>query len=155
MQLPGILLRPELRDQVAFWTTIHREEVGCDHRQAGSVHRKIRIAAIRIETGSKRQHGTNTNGKTNMSLDQEQEIAVSQATGSTAALKREVGELRAVNDILAKKVIELEDLVGELNKAREVDLKRLRVSDSLLAKRGMLIKINRIWIPTRFRTSSM
>lgn len=76
--------------------------------------------------------------KANMSLGHEQDLmgiqAGTAAGGPLVALERENEELRAVNEILAKKVIELEDRVAELQKAREADLQRLRVSDSLLAE---------------------
>lgn len=66
-----------------------------------------------------------------MSTPREEASLSPQATASPAALEREVRELRAVNRILAQKVVELEDLVAELKKARETDPKQSSVSTSL------------------------
>jgi hypothetical protein len=47
-----------------------------------------------------------------------------------AKIERENRELKAMNQILAEKVVELEDLVSELREAKRVDSEEARVSQA-------------------------
>jgi cell shape-determining protein MreC len=68
-----------------------------------------------------------------MSPDQQQYNSLSDVVATLKAVERENEELRAMNTMLAKKVIELEDLVRESQNIRGTDLKHSHVSPSISA----------------------
>jgi hypothetical protein len=73
---------------------------------------------------------------------------------SWEAVERDSREVRAVNLILAQRVVELEDLVAELRKTIEEGAKGLRVSPDLLEEEKILIMIDRIRVLMRWKSTA-
>lgn len=89
--------------------------------------------------------------ESDMSLVREQDNISPESAPSWEAIERESREVRAVNLILARKVVELEDLVAELRQTIEAGAKGSRVSLDLLEEEKILIMIDRIRVLMRWR----
>jgi hypothetical protein len=73
--------------------------------------------------------------KIDMSPSRQQDDIVPESPASWAAIERESREVRAVNLILAQRVVESEDLVAELRQTIKEGSRGSRVSPDLLEER--------------------